>query len=135
MISEALTRPLGPLPAWQWGLVGIGGYIGYRVLTGKSLSSGGGSANAAAKDGSVDFSQLGSNIVQGPQGPAGPAGPTGPAGAVVAVPKIYWASDVPAWIKATDPTGAKYKNLFDKYHLGYWTAINLADLKKLFKKE
>jgi hypothetical protein len=42
-VGGALTRKLGPLPAWGWG-VGIGGAIlAVRVLRGGSISGGGGS--------------------------------------------------------------------------------------------
>src|SRR5690348_17166122 len=71
MITEALTRPIGPLAAWQWGLVVVGGYVGYRYLTGGG-SDGGGTAKTT-----TDLSQTGSNIVQGPQGEPGPVGPPG----------------------------------------------------------
>lgn len=71
MITEALTRPIGPLAAWQWGLVVVGGYVGYRYLTGGG-SGGGGTAKTT-----TDLSQTGSNIVQGPQGEPGPVGPPG----------------------------------------------------------
>lgn len=68
MITEALTRPLGPLAAWQWALVLAGGYIGYRYITGQGIG-GGGHGSATTTSGNT-----GSNIIQGPQGEAGPAG-------------------------------------------------------------
>ena len=37
-LKAMLTKKLGPLPAWGWGLVIGGGYLGYRVLSGKGLS-------------------------------------------------------------------------------------------------
>ncbi len=41
-VGEALTRKLGPLPAWGWG-IGIGGAIlAVRVLRGGSIGGGGG---------------------------------------------------------------------------------------------
>lgn len=36
-IGAALQRPIGPLAAWQWGAVIGGGYLGYRILSGKSV--------------------------------------------------------------------------------------------------
>lgn len=107
-VTEALTRPIGPLAAWQWGLVIGGGYLAYRFLKGgssPSFSSGGGTVvgsttgdnNSAGTDtgtGSIDTGTGGvtADQVQSmindavdaigsiAQGPAGPAGPTGPAG-------------------------------------------------------
>lgn len=84
MISEALQRPIGPLAAWQWGVVIGGGYLGYRVLTGQGLFPSGGSSGGAgvttggAAIGDPGFTTGGS---QGPAGPAGPAGATGATGA------------------------------------------------------
>src|SRR6266568_4832951 len=85
MISEALQRPLGPLAAWQWGLVVGGGYLGYRVISGKGLfPSGGGSSvgvtNGGAAVGDPGFTTGGA---QGPAGPAGPVGPAGPSGSML----------------------------------------------------
>ena len=37
-LKGMLTKKLGPLPAWGWGLVIGGGYLGYRVLSGKGIS-------------------------------------------------------------------------------------------------
>lgn len=80
MISEALQRPIGPLAAWQWGLVIGGGYLGYRVLTGKGLfPSGGGSTPSGVTTGGAAIGDPGFTS-GGSQGPAGPAGPPGPAG-------------------------------------------------------
>lgn len=85
MISEALQRQLGPLQAWQWGIVLGGGYLGYRLLTGKSVfpstgSSGStlGVTSGGAAVGDPGFGTSGSQGEQGPVGPAGPTGPTGP---------------------------------------------------------
>lgn len=132
MITEALTRPLGPLAAWQWALVVAGGYIGYRYMTGKGLGSSSGGATT------TDLSQLGSNIIQGPQGEPGPPGPPGPAGTPpkppVNVKSTLWGSDVPASIQRLDPTGKLTASLFSKLHLGYGTVINMSDLKAAFAK-
>lgn len=133
MITEALTRPLGPLAAWQWALVLAGGYVGYRYLTGQGI--GGGSKQATT----TDLSQLGSNIIQGPQGEPGPPGPPGPAGTTgtnppVNVKSTLWGSDVPASIQKLDPTGKLTAGLFSKLHLGYGTVINMSDLKAAFAK-
>lgn len=86
MISEALTRPLGPLAAWQWALVAAGGYVGYRFLTGRGISSGGG--GAATTTGST-----GSNIIQGPQGETGATGPSGSTFGITA-------QDITDWLNA-----------------------------------
>jgi len=37
-LVEAATRKVGPLPAWGWGAVIVGGYLGYRVLRGGGSS-------------------------------------------------------------------------------------------------
>ena len=37
-VKLMLTKKIGPLPAWAWGLVIGGGYVGYRILSGKGLS-------------------------------------------------------------------------------------------------
>lgn len=48
-VKEALTRPIGPLPAWGWGVAIGGGFLAYHFLKTGSLFSGGnsGSSNAA----------------------------------------------------------------------------------------
>lgn len=38
-IKHALSEKLGPLPAWAWVAVAIGGYVVYRFVTGGSSSS------------------------------------------------------------------------------------------------
>jgi hypothetical protein len=38
-IKETITRPIGPLPAYAWVLVIVGGYFGYKFLSGRSGSS------------------------------------------------------------------------------------------------
>lgn len=35
-LTETLTRKVGPLPAWGWGVVVVGGYIVYTVIKGRS---------------------------------------------------------------------------------------------------
>jgi|SRR6516162_2722511 len=130
-MPEALSRPIGPLAVWQWAVVLVGGYIGYRYLSGRSS----GSTTSAT---TTDLSQLGSNIIQGPQGPAGPQGPPGPAGSGGSggtTAGTLWGSDVPAAIQALDPTGKKTASLFAKYHLSFGSVINMSDLKALFSKE
>lgn len=49
-ITGALTRPLGPLPAWAWGVVIAGGYLVYRFAKTGSLW-GGGSGNTSTSVG------------------------------------------------------------------------------------
>lgn len=49
-LKAALTKKLGPLPAWGWGLVLGGGYLGYRVLSGKGLSVSGSSSGNAVEE-------------------------------------------------------------------------------------
>jgi hypothetical protein len=48
-----LTKKLGPLPAYGWGIVIGGGYIAYRYLSGKGLSLSGGSSAATTATDSV----------------------------------------------------------------------------------
>jgi hypothetical protein len=43
-IKEKATQPIGPLPAFAWVIVVVGGYIGYKFLKGRS---GGGTTTAA----------------------------------------------------------------------------------------
>lgn len=74
---DALQRPVGPLPAWGWGAVIVGGYIGYRILSGKGLSGGGSSSDSSQSTGTP----IGGSVTQGPQGDPGPPGPPGPPGA------------------------------------------------------
>ena len=76
MISEAIQRPIGPLAAWQWGLVIGGGYLGYRFLTGQGFPSSGSSSGGSNTGQSVG-SPIGDSVTQGPQGEQGPPGPTG----------------------------------------------------------
>src|ERR1035437_8618732 len=38
-IKETITRPIGPLPAFAWVLVIVGGYFGYKFLSGRGSSS------------------------------------------------------------------------------------------------
>lgn len=137
MITEALTRPVGPLAAWQWGLVVVGGYVGYRVITGKSIVGGGGGGGSSGT--TTDLSQTGSNIVQGPQGEPGPIGPPGPAGppgkpATPPTIKSIWGAGIPSWLKARDPSGSKTAAVFRHYKLGYGQKIDWADILALFKK-
>ena len=39
-IKATVTKPIGPLPAFAWVLVIVGGYFGYKFLSGRSGSSG-----------------------------------------------------------------------------------------------
>jgi len=50
--KAALTKKIGPLPAWGWGAVVGGGYLGYRMLSGKGISLSG--ATSAATDAASD---------------------------------------------------------------------------------
>lgn len=38
-IKETLTRPVGPLPAWGWVAVVVGGYFVYKFISGRGGSS------------------------------------------------------------------------------------------------
>ena len=58
-IKGALTRPLGPLPAWAWGVVIAGGYLLYHYLKTGSLF-GSGTAAATTTDAVVPASDYGS---------------------------------------------------------------------------
>lgn len=35
-LADAATRKVGPLPAWGWGAVVVGGYLAYRMMSGRS---------------------------------------------------------------------------------------------------
>ena len=80
MISEALQRPIGPLAAWQWGIVIGGGYIGYRILTGQGAFPGGGGSSGVTSGGAAVGDPGFSSGSQGEPGPVGPQGPAGPSG-------------------------------------------------------
>lgn len=60
-IGEALTRKLGPLPAWAWGgVVGVAA-LGYRALRGPGAtgpSSSSGSVPTIGGDGAFDYGDL-----------------------------------------------------------------------------
>ena len=67
-IKETLTAPLGPLPRYAWVLVIVGGYFGYKFLSGRSSSSSsttattvGASAGAVAPS-SSDYAALTSQV-------------------------------------------------------------------------
>lgn len=45
-VKEAVTRKLGPLPAWGWGVAIGGAFLAFRVIRPKSASSGSGTAAA-----------------------------------------------------------------------------------------
>lgn len=47
--KAAITRPIGPLPAWGWVAVVVGGFFAYKLIKGKS----GGSTNTTAAVGSA----------------------------------------------------------------------------------
>src|ERR1035437_11168604 len=38
-IKETVTKPIGPLPAFAWVIVIVGGYFGYKFLSGRSSST------------------------------------------------------------------------------------------------
>src|ERR1035437_2612501 len=38
-IKATITRPIGPLPAFAWVIVIVGGYFGYKFLSGRSSGS------------------------------------------------------------------------------------------------
>jgi hypothetical protein len=60
-IKGMLTKKLGPLPAWGWGLVLGGGYLGYRVISGKGISLSGTSTDAATTDEAASYEGTGTN--------------------------------------------------------------------------
>jgi hypothetical protein len=55
-VSGALTRPIGPLKAWQWGLVVGGGVLLYYVISGRGSSSG------STTTATVPFTNVGDTI-------------------------------------------------------------------------
>lgn len=83
-IGAALTRKLGPLPAWAWGAVVGGAVLGTRMLRGGSPGASSGLVRSVGGDGaSYDFD--GSPTGQGPGG--GSATPTTP----IDIPGVYGA--------------------------------------------
>jgi hypothetical protein len=87
-IKGALTRPLGPLPAWGWGVVIGGGFLLYRFLrTGSAF--GGSSSSGSASDGTLESSIPGSTYGSGGGGSSsgsttGSGGTTGTSGTTTA---------------------------------------------------
>lgn len=81
-VMGALQRPIGPLAAWQWGVVIGGGYLGYRVLTGKSVFP---SGDTSSQGGGLGQDASGSTflptIPMPPTPPATTGVPTGSGGA------------------------------------------------------
>lgn len=53
-LKAMMTKKLGPLPAWGWGVVVGGGYLGYRLLSGKGLTT----PAAGASDNMADTSGM-----------------------------------------------------------------------------
>lgn len=55
-LIDTLKQPVGPLPAWGWGVVVVGGYVGYRVIRGGGIGGGanGGAPVADAGGGNAD---------------------------------------------------------------------------------
>jgi hypothetical protein len=69
-IKAAITKPIGPLPAFAWVLVIVGGYFGYKFISGRSGSSSSSSSTAtpvgtssgAVAPSSSDYAALTSQI-------------------------------------------------------------------------
>src|ERR1035437_9231060 len=66
-IKETITRPVGPLPAYAWVLVIVGGYFGYKFLSGRGSSTSSTSATVGASAGGVapsssDYAALTSQV-------------------------------------------------------------------------
>jgi hypothetical protein len=60
-IKGMLTKKLGPLPAYGWGIVIGGGYIAYRYMSGKGLSlSGTSTSDTSNTTGDASTSDIGS---------------------------------------------------------------------------
>lgn len=70
-MAGGIGKKLGPLPLWGWAIALGGGFIGYRLLTGRSAST---TETPSPSDPTGG--------VAGPAGPAGPAGDTGAAGPI-----------------------------------------------------
>lgn len=51
-LKEKATQPIGPLPAFAWVIVVVGGYVGYKVLKGRS--SGGDTSTTATTVGATE---------------------------------------------------------------------------------
>jgi len=127
-VKDALMRKVGPLPVVAWVGIGAGGFLVYRVLTGKGASS----AFEASTGSGVDFEGTTATPAGG-GGTSNPSTTTPTPVPTVAKPKVRWGSTVPIGIRtlfSSDSAAA----LFKKYKLSYGTTIDLVDLKALFKK-
>ena len=51
-IKATITRPIGPLPAFAWVIVIVGGYFGYKFLSGRSGGGGSTTSTTAPTGGS-----------------------------------------------------------------------------------
>jgi hypothetical protein len=69
-IKESLTQKVGPLPAYGWGLILGGGYVGYRYWKAKQAAA----ASAASPTSVVDTQGTGFGLSQDAASPWGNAG-------------------------------------------------------------
>lgn len=75
-IQQSVSKPLGPLPLWGWGVVGGGLILVYIYMTRNKESTNSGTSWRDTTDATPEAPEW----VQGPQGPAGPAGEKGDTG-------------------------------------------------------
>lgn len=84
-MKAMLTKKLGPLPAWGWGVVIGGGYLGYRLVSGKGMLP----ASAGAGESDADTSGMtagggsGTGSSGGYSDPSGSYAPTTPAEPII----------------------------------------------------
>ncbi len=110
-IKEKLTQPVGPLPAFAWVIVAVGGYFGYKWLSNRSGSSSSttattvGTSASAVPPSSSDYAALTSQIatlgnqitaLQGQQ--TNPPVSSPPDGGIV----------TPPWVRIDPVTGRGY---------------------------
>ena len=123
-VKEALTRKIGPLPAWGWAVAIGGSVIAYRVISGRGafpakasdtsnqvggtpVPVGTSPGDALAGISASDLSTLsGALLPYLPPGPAGPAGPAGPQGKPGAAAPASTPTKPPASTPAPAPTAS-----------------------------
>ena len=108
-IAEFLTKDIGGIPVWAWGLIGVAGVgIGYLFVHnagGFSGLLGGGAASTSSPASALSQQGPTPNPQPGPQGPPGPSGPSGPGGQI-------------GTIRAKDTTPGTPNYSWDQSHSG-----------------
>lgn len=145
-VKGALTRKIGPLPAWGWGVAVGGTVILYRIVTGKGafpksssaqqptavVGQAGNDVGSSAGVGTLSASDLSAlsqalipMIPAGPIGPRGPAGPAGPASSPTSPPSTSGGTTAGTVTKVFETWQQAYKRLFG---VSYGTTIPQTNL-------